>query len=1731
MSNITVTLSVPYSNEASTEANISTSSTINSVFQRATHIYQGLQNIFSYEILIQLTDGTYTFGKEEEAIGNFSLPKDPKIILVPKEFEVEIAYETLKPFKVLVSARESTASIVKRVSEQIGTINPDNYILVDGNIPLIDTLSIVEQKPGITKLKIVDASSDDIKVKFMDVYLRGNVYLSYSDALNLSAYLLQATKGPSRCYNGSASGLNKYLPKRLQTIPGAGDELMLHWSFLSDITRDEAIRKFTEKVQVLPLFNCTSFSGERIKKDKTSNLPSEFELILTDKRMIFLDFKLFKTRISITYRDLISIERDDDEIEITYYESGEEKQVKFETDTSKSLLKKVIEVVKSEKDADEFEISGSEQTCNFHSMNEIKEDNKRIEFFPSEFVYNFVNIDEKETKISYFELMHALLIRADSCAFHLSVLLSKVNKNNTKVIKDELIEYYRRMMAYLTYITYDHRPFDVAIDLGPLLLDLEENIKNANDIIQEVVKKLNSAKQMFVPISSDAIYVSSNNVIAYVLSNLLSYSEFKYATKEPESDQFEEVNNKFYANFLQMREYIYKYMFSVGAVDFKGDLQKTLDFVFTHFLQSLNKLTIIAKDSKLGQLDPTIIMHQDSCNITMENIVGYSHLIWADRKAISTEHLEKFLEQAELLAKSLLEDTTKYNIHVSAISQFLKICKLNLPALSSTFKTIFTHFVVYAERFISTYELVQSFEYPHMMFKLLQIASLLVIAQPEKHANEIQIILNQLQRICKESYNKIVEDLPTFDLLLEEGRNPNIAALRCYVVENLKKADDSKQIPQIMEETLPLFALQQSIDRNASEWSPKFMNMFIWQSMFIQAYSSHMIYKLHNDICDKKINVSDSLKKSIEDMKFDEGSLWLPELTCEKLQNATKVLEQDSQNFGEIANLIKIGTQCYYGFKVPKITSHEQVKIYLDSACYIAQNTFNSVSISLKHDVSTAMTSFAPLYLSSKYMLALLREVALQPSYFTVPAIYLKQKKIMESMNYGAESFFSSFNMNQAYITNIYSFGEIIKTIADITATNDLTILYPIVKFDFTQTINSNEVSSHRIDLTDLICDYRTLKNDLVECLLLNEKSSLEIIANKISEVATNIISLLNYVDSGNNINKKIADGYQKFAEKLPMIFTYRLSSIHLRESLDPLDTGIDESIDYIAVKLYEVVSINKVRELISTIEGRTYEPKERNTFVKSFVSAIKEIISKNSEMDEESVQLFNEILMLIEDNEIYEIKSLLKSSTEEYNSLLDIIKKSDYCKYIIKIEKANDEIQFSDTYIWYKQITKDISKALKKGDVNENSAEGMKILSENLEPVDIKAIEKNIKEASTKIILDDVEKLSKECDKVISYLKKLESDYKTFINTITAKSTRYGAGIIYQDTIQQIVHLFYIEYCLQSWDNESFEELCKISTKPNETQYSSDSVADSLIFARRLMRKLRLTKPTVQAEFITKTDMLLSSTEKSLREFYAGAQKSSMEVLKKQKEVVDGYVEQFKKLKDGQIKKFVVRLMNNLSLDIATMDTFNSTAISKDVALLFEELNSSIDKSVQIRALIHFVESIEHSVLPVDYDRLLDILHKLLESMNEKEGEIFDYEQDAKIELAIKLSDSLGQLYSIKKSLNLIKEFHKLYNIKEKLFNLVNTIIRTNESYAEEITIFKSTNHPIIGLIKTIPKMCESLTILIENSFMLKLTQENINDVLKSMEDFENSCPKEISTTMQTEIQEAMEIIKGLKE
>ena len=72
-------------------------------------------------------------------------------------------------------------------------------------------------------------------------------------------------------------------------------------------------------------------------------------------------------------------------------------------------------------------------------------------------------------------------------------------------------------------------------------------------------------------------------------------------------------------------------------------------------------------------------------------------------------------------------------------------------------------------------------------------------------------------------------------------------------------------------------------------------------------------------------------------------------------------------------------------------------------------------------------------------------------------------------------------------------------------------------------------------------------------------------------------------------------------------------------------------------------------------------------------------------------------------------------------------------------------------------------------------------------------------------------------------------------------------------------------------------------------------------------------------------------------------------------------------------------------------------------------------------------------------------------------------------------------------------------------------------------------TSHPVTGVIRSIPVMCEKLENMIEASFMLTYTKRHAEEAVDSMKAFVESCPKDVQETMEKLIQEPIQLIMSI--
>jgi hypothetical protein len=1724
MGEITFEVLVPFADEPPKRMNAVPTMTVSALFFCASQLFKAV-TADAYDVLISLTDGTYAFPALGDTISSFALPESPSILLSPKEFKVTVAYEKFAPFEFTVSCRERVESILSRVCRLVGSIKPKHFVVCHESFVLINSLSIVEQKPGASNLRVVDASSDEVKMNFMELYLKGPVYLSLTDAVQLSAYLLQATKGPYRCFRGTNHQIVRLLPVRFQNSPGVLDDLRVQWSFLWDCTRDAATRKFTLNVQQLPLFNCTSFRGERLKADKKSFLPKVFELIFSDRRLLVLDFIQFKSRYSIAYRDVLAIDRDDDQIEFEYWDHGSVKSLRFETNTARSLFTKAVALIATETIANGLDLGTGTNTYKFRTEEEMTGGRHRIEYFPTNFIYDFINMDEvDESKgkapLPYSELMHALAIRADSCAWHISVLLSKVTESTAKVLAGEITSYYARLMAYLTWLTYDHRPYDIAYDLEDLIPSLENHIHEARETIVKVRLIMQGVLRMFAPISKDRIYSSSKNVIGYVVSHLFSYIELPYASNDEKNPVFQEAVKTFLQNTVSMKDHIKNCLFSVGSLAVKAALQQTLDFVFRHHVGSLHLFTHVVETSPFREIDPSVILHQDSCNIMMTAIVEFSRLLWEDRQPLTDDRLQSFLAQAADLARALVAADPPRQMHLKTISEFLKIIDLNLSGLRSTTYHCFVAFREYASRLIGAFEIVPTLELPHMRLRFVQAVSTLVYAQPFVLKDCVPSVLRAVSDVTRLAYLKLLEDTALFDLGIEDGRDASAAALRIYIEGTLKPEGSEGPVPQTFETIFPVLALEHMVGRTVSEWSSTIANAYLWQIAFVHALAAHVIYLVRVDVSSGRLVPGAPAKKALGELSdFGEFSLWFPHTSSDRLEAARKLLAGDPKlakdpTVADGLSLIKLALDAKPYLQLPKLTSPETIKIVNDAITLIFRFAFNDVSGLLRTNLPAAMAKFPQMFCAAELFSQIVYAIALRPAYVRALDLVVKMRPMLENIEYAALSYFSSGSISTMQLTKFQKCQKFIRIGASFSKWTDLTSLCPLVPLKVPPAINPTAKAIKRSDVSDLIADYRVAKNDLVECLVLHEKDNLEIVAERVGTAATRTLELLNLVIPENTVAPRIVTAFSSFTEALPKVFTYKLTPLHLRECLVPLDTVLDQAVEDIAASIYLPAEPARLRALLAQLRKGQWVPAARQALVTDFVTAITPLIK---DAPQHLAQLLFDGLQALQDNELTDFEFLVLSFDEPLQPRFASILWNGYIAYVKGLEAAQRTTIYCDVFVWFREAVASIVTALKAENPQPKALEAVEALVEDLDSkTTIELISANVSRACSIFNNAGLTALRSKVQRIASVIPQLDAARDRLLTALAGFTDLHAAALIYNPAVRQIMLIFYAEFRLQDWDPRDFIELTERLAAPLEQQYASLVVSETLIATRRLMRRIRLTRPSAQPSFVTQVDKVLTRLEAQLGEYYKGKARERNSSMAKQRAVVDEFVQTFKRLPESNITQFVVRLIRNLSLDLATDRSFEPSGISRSITALFDDLSVSLDRTVQIRSLLTWLESVAPSVFPVDYDRLLGILRDLVaRAAGPADEGLFSFEPTSLVDLAVQLSDALAGLNNLRHAVSLVKDVHKLFPVRAGFLKALTTVIRAFEAYAEEIQTFEGDGHPLRGVITTLPRMCTSLQNLVEEAFSGTVAKSDADAAAATVKEFVESCPPSIRETI----------------
>lgn len=1745
MQELTVIVNFPYSDIEKKEVTVPTFSTVGSIYATAKALYPEIDNIGEHDVCVELIDGTMTFADLQKPIKNYQIPEKPRIDLVPlttdltftfpgterKPDDTRTVIPSIKrdPITIKITLRDSVRTIKQQIAREINSVAADAFVIENNGTVLFDALPIPEQVSGSRSFEIY-ADDQDKKIDFLDLYLRGPVYLPYSDALSLSAYLLQATVGPSRAYKGTITELAKYLPQRFQSVQGGAVDLHLEWTFLNSVSRFQAEKEFVTKVQALPLFNCQSFTAAKLPDDKNPRLPDNFELIYTDRRIFVLDYIKFKTRLSINYDDIIHILRKDQTILLEYTTDGETVEtLRFSSRTCRSIVRKTIASINNVESFEETE-------CVFRTKEDILQQNKTIRppLFCEDYVWNFITQDETITDLTNANLMHALLIRADSCAWHLSVLLEKVNANTAKVLKEEITQYYIRLMGYLKYLTYDHRPYDNAYKIGWLLASLDSKFEEAKAIIHDVLTNLTIVRQSFVPISKDPIYVTSRNVISFILAHLISCMELPYATAERRTEAFQEIVQLFLNNGLELKDLIGKYLFSVGDIELKTQMQQRLDYLFRHHLQSVALFKIITENTQLHDIDPSVILHQDSLNIMMTAMIEFSRVLWEDRKKLPDDHLTEFLAASADICRLILSPDNQNPQLIKTLLEYNKLVQFNLPGLFNEHRTFFTMMSPAISILRDSYGRSSNFNSPVVAYDLLNIAALLILDQPGVLAEEGAQILQLLEGCLHHVYSQYANDLELFELDPSESRNDSIAALKVYVQDQVNYDTDECSIADLLTNMSPGLALSWLIKRPVSEFCQIFIKLYSLYHWFIHA-SIHRVMWDVSVTCEGQL--SDKAKDIINKLQVHEASYFSYSQELEQDQETALPFSEDPLIADSpYAPILQASLKADASFPdwSELFSAPEFIAIMVNTGSLFLSLMLNPILVSVNTDQARFLLTFPLATVAVVNMVHTLHTLVGTPGSFDSPRTYMRSSIISSLLKNEVKVLCSTTVPGNKIINAVNDASKLLTNVGQMYIDYDLTALTPLVKFPLPQSINPKAVAECRTDMATIMGDYRISKNDFIESVVRKDEQITMSTLSRIQKSAQEAVELINYIDPENTYAENVATSYDKFINNVARIWTYKLTAIHIRDELEALDNVIDMIVDDVANKMYEPATYEKLDKALQDFEKLTFAPAERADFVAKFVKII-DANAKKVQKDGELIEILYEMLMLLRDNKLFELKETSETLDDMAAEFVKTIEQSQYAKMVADCEEAVDHIKYIDTvFVWYLNDLDLLLKQIKAGDYQKEAANGVQILVRNIDTSftpDIAGLEtiiNNVRECSAIINYPVLIRLLEKCTNAQQNLSNIIKAYGLLTESVLKNTAFSGNSLIYKDAVLQIATNIFKEFRLQGWPSEEFDQICFTITDPLSSDYSSHAMSKSLLNIRRFLRTIRMHKPQAHPRYVAETEHILNELEKTLLEAFNVQQNKANSRAQQTINTVKGYMNTLLKAPNGQIKTFVVRLINNLSMDISSFRNFEADQLSRGIMKLYDGLRRSTSKAEHINALIHWLENIDSGILPVDVEELLEILKHISSKLRRSEESLFDITDSQMINIAVGLSDALAHIAKIRISLNLIKAHHKLYPIRDTLHCFFVQTMRALEAYADETHTFHIDNHPVIKIIETIPVMCNKFELLIESGFLLSIAMSRYaTESIAATKAFVESCPDDLKPILEKEAEEPIRLLE----
>lgn len=1785
MENIVVDVSFPYSDSAQVcKVAVEHNCTAGELYSRSIMLFKDVDLNLKYDLLIQSLDDTYIYADPDNTLSVYNISNKPKACIVPKKHKIrfqnknaghfgisghsQLSFEhsesTFDQFKDLEVSLDIPVSELK---EQIkshflrGNVDVNDFVIcthrpvdlrseiseIDDKessltmersiqkeckyMILFESLSLAEQAPGETCFLVIDKGDKGTKIEFIDIYVKGPVYIPISDAYRVSAYLLQAVLGPSRCYKGLINSLTDYLPRRFRGIKGAAAELMKEWRNLENTTRLQAEKLFANHVQYLPYFNCTSFSGEAIKGyNGEDKMPHKFEIVLTSCRVIFLDYMKFKIFRTIDFNQITHINVGDPEasrekvrangtIELIY---GEDSWIKFSTNTPKSFYDQLLNLMNC---TDE----GNSNRGKSHSFGKPRLDSLMPHEFHNKYIKEFVNLDESENvseNVSHSDLVHALSIRAESCAWHISVLLSRVkpdytgmrlekkkndNEIEAKHYRVEILHYYKRLMCYLRYLSFDHRPYDIAYRFYQYIIDLhgDEAISDAIKCMDEVLSKLKSVRNSFQPISTDPFYVNSKIFIAYLLSHYISFLELPYATKitdENGKEPFIELQRNYFRVTKDLRDSISAYMFNLGDRGLKEDIQRKIDGVFSHHLSSLVYFPLIVESSDFGHLDPTLMLHQDSCNCVMSSMAEFSRVLWEDRVSLGEEELKEFLTVAENLTREFLEITDdRLFDKMVKLNKFLTVeVRPKLPFLKTPEKNIFSMVVAAASQLEADVNRMgwkgYSLDMPVIGYDFLKLCAILTLANPLKLAQEETFLLKSLSSSLTGVCESYIKEFEFFELTPEEAASYDL----CALVQSIKRLNEEiksdkklgeKPANELYKLLIQPIALQNLLSRPVCDSLDIFIRIYNTYTWYTHALATVIISCFRSD---------DTLTGSFKDDTCEAMNLIGENDECiylipdyEVNSNYVDILRRIMVDIESVVRetefeplLTLLSTLTEIGFEpimLDGLSSTCNVRLLIESSIYSFTLCMNELQNAVTVDISSTILAYAHVFNFSKVVCDALKSISTCNGFFEAPSYWTEANSHANSLERLARFTFTDYVIPPQSKSQLISYSTFVHSLSRITADVSLEDLSPLIRFDL-KTLSLEDIVpyTYRRDMGEALANYRVAKSDFLRCATLPENSSdtrLDQISFSgadhrdkdstekshgvlISSIEEIIRIACFYIDVKDENIVKLIKHVNEFSSYLPAIWTYNLPPIHVKSKIEPLDRYVDRVLDMVSEKMFATIDIQTVKGFIKRCVDTIYEPKDRDVFAKEFIKKLGNL-EKCKDLD-----VMYELIMLINDNNL----SLFVDTAEtvpEFDSIAMDVRANNYASMVIDAERLYDNVMFAEFPVWYKNIIKNLVDEIKSSPYSKSSKDVINILLDGIngDGSDLEYSLERIRRCVQS--LNDFVSNYKALGVLGNTISSATSNFEritnrfNFFKKVVHENPEFSNGYLdYKDCMLLVVKLFYKEFVSQNWDPDLFSEVCTLAEKPLSSSAKSNVLSAQILAVRKLLRSLCSFNSTVSPHFVKDAEIGLNKLHTKLRDLYSTSNEDSKRRVAKQKEAVASYITRFGMSKSQtQFQKFVVRLLENLSHSITTFNTCETDKLSSSIFTLAKALDESKKREDQLAALISWLKEVERGVLPLDREDFIKDLELLqiriqnyhdIESTDMAKFDIVDRAEDLSMSLAdlTRLRNKLNILRSARNAADgeLILKNMKVYAIREPLLRYVNTLLRALEAYAEEI-------------------------------------------------------------------------------